>query len=85
MDNILLMKHFSLLDMCVYIQNSDQWQCIDYYFSVCPFTTRKICLKYARNFVNTKYLLKLPNYFNILPKWQNFAKSGHTEVHWSNH
>ena len=39
----------------------------------------KIYRIYFKILPNTKYTIKiLPNTLNILSKWQNFAKSGHT-------
>ena len=59
-------------------------------FNIWLFTTMKICplaLQICQNKLkilpNTKWTLsKWPKCFNILPKWWNFAKSGHTLWGW---
>ena len=56
---------------------------LDYALNICPFTTLIKNFHCYTQFIllNTlKILNKLANNFDILSKWQKFAKSGHTEL-----
>ena len=67
---------------------SVQPDCSIIFFNICAFTklkncaeAYKICQSKFQIFPNTKWTLsKWPKFFNIMPKWRNFAKSGHTEL-----
>ena len=49
---------------------------------ICPIALQ-ICQNKLKILPNTKWTLsKWPKCFNILPKWRNFAKSGHTLWGW---
>ena len=59
---------------------------LDFLFNIWPSTTvkncpkaLKICQRRFTNFPNTKTIhTDLPETLILLPKWRNFAKSGHT-------
>ena len=61
---------------------------LDYLFNIWAFTTliicpkaHKICQSKLKMFPNTKLTLsKRPKFFNAVPKWGNFSKSGHTAL-----
>ena len=51
---------------------------LDYLFNICSFTTLKICQQNFKALPDIKWTLsKWPKFFNIVPKWRNFTKSGH--------
>ena len=54
-----------------------------HFFNLWPFTSLIICIKFAKNLpkfakYQNKTIPKISKRLIILPKWQNFATSGHT-------
>ena len=76
---------------CTFVTAKSGWQCdqiagfLCYIWAFaapknCP-KAYKICQSTLKMFPNTKQTLsEWPKLFNVVPKWQNFAKSGHPAV-----